>query len=70
MSNRKVYIAVNLDLGWDNVIGAYDSYDKAFDACRPTVEELDGEDGEWYASKVCDRTGMYDMHHIHTKEIQ
>lgn len=66
----KVYIAVDLDLGWDNVIGAFDSYEKAFAACSPTEEELDGPDGVWYAERVCDRTGMYDLHHIHEKEIQ
>jgi hypothetical protein len=65
----KVYVAVNLDLGWDNVIGVFDSHEKAFDACRPSPEELEGEDSEWYESRLCDRTGMYEMHHIHVKEV-
>jgi hypothetical protein len=67
----KVYVAVNLDLGWDNVIGVFDSYEKAYDVCRPAPEDLeDPEDAEWYLSRVNERTGMYELHHIHTKEVQ
>lgn len=67
----KVYVAVNIDLGWDNVIGVYDSMEKAVEACSPSPEELeDPEDAEWYLSRVNKRTGMYEMHHIHVKEVE
>jgi hypothetical protein len=67
MSNRKVYVAVDLDLGWDNVIGVFDSMDKARSACQPVGDEWDDE---YYVNKINDRTGIYDMHHIHVKEVQ
>ena len=66
----EVFIAVNLDSGWDNIVGVYDTYEKAFAACKPSDEELEGEDGKWYENRVDPRTGMYDMHIIHTKRIQ
>lgn len=66
----KVYVAVNLDLGWNNILGVYDSYEKAESVCKPTQEELDGPDGDWYKNNVHDRTGLYDLHHIHCKEVE
>lgn len=66
----KVYIAVDIDSGWDNVIGVFDTFDKAFAACRPTYDEWNGERGEWYRSRVNERTGIYEMHRIHCKEVQ
>ena len=66
----KVYIAVNLDLGWDNVLGAFDSMEKAKAACRPTQEDLDSEDGDSYRERINKYTGLYDLHHIHVKDIQ
>lgn len=65
-----VYIAINLDLGWDNVIGVFDTYEKAFDACRPTPEELEGEDADFYLNMLRSPDGIYEMHHIHSKEIR
>lgn len=65
----KVYVAVNLDLGWDNVIGVFDSNEKAVAACSPSPEDLEGEDGDWYRERVNDK-GMFDMHHIHVKEVE
>lgn len=65
-----VHIAVNLDLGWDNVIGVFDTYEKAHAACRPSQEDLDSEDSEFYTGMLDERTGIYEMHHIHSKEIK
>ena len=69
MIGRKVYVSVNLDLGWDNVIGVFDTYEKAFNSCCPSEEDLNGEDGDWYRSRI-EENGMYELHHIHTKEVQ
>lgn len=70
----KVYVVVNLDLCWDNVIGVFDTYEKAHAASRPTPEDLeDPEDREWYLSRLRDRNdpnSIYDMYHIHCKELQ
>lgn len=66
----KVYVAVNLDLGWDNVVGVFDSMEKAEAACRPTQEELDSADGDWYRERISEYTGIYELHHIHVKDVQ
>jgi hypothetical protein len=63
----RVYVAVNLDIGWDNVVGVFDSMDKARAACQPEGDEWDDE---WYTNRINERTGIYEMHHIHVKEVQ
>ena len=65
----KVYIVVNLDLGWDNVVGVFDTYEKAEAVCKPTKEDLEGDEHDWYVSQL-GRDGLYEMHHIHEKEVQ
>lgn len=68
----KVYVAVNLDLGWDNVLGVYDTHEKAIARCRPTDEDL-AEDAEKYLKRLGDRNdpkSIFSMHHIHCKEVE
>jgi hypothetical protein len=65
----RVFVAVNLDLGWDNVIGVFDSMEKAVAACSPSPEDLAGPDGDWYRER-CEDDGMFAMHHIHDMEIR
>lgn len=63
----KVYVAVNLDHGWDNIVGVFDSQEKAEAACQPVGDEWDDER---YTNRINDYTGIYEMHHIHEKEVQ
>lgn len=65
-----VHIAVNLDLGWDNIVGVYDTYEKAQDACRPSAADLAGDHADWHLEGVDPNTGMYEMHHIHSKGVK
>lgn len=63
----KVYVAVNLDSGWDNVVGVFDSYDKAKAACLPVGDQWDDDQ---YTSLINNHSGIYEMYHIHEKEVQ
>lgn len=65
--SKIVYVAVDLDRGWDNVVGVFDSMDKARAACLPKGDEWDDER---YTDRICDRTGIYHLHHIHTVVVQ
>lgn len=65
-----VHIVVNIDLGWDSVIGVFDTYEKALAACSPSQEDLDSEGCEFYLDMIDPDTGIYEMHHIHSKEVK
>lgn len=62
----KVYVAVNLDTGWDCVVGVFDTMEKARIACQPEGEEWDDE---FYTDRL-DTDGIYELHHIFEKEVK
>lgn len=61
----KIHVVTNTELGWDCVVGVYDQYELAENACRPHPDDL-----EYYRNNgYLDRLGFIESYEIHTKEL-
>lgn len=64
---QTVYVVTDVDLGCDCVVGVFDDYDKAVNACKPNEDDYIN-DPEFYDS-ITNDNGMFETCFIHEKTL-
>lgn len=60
-----MYVVTNTELGWNCVVGVYDTEERANNACKPHPDDLKYFKDNGYLSA----DGTFDTYHITTKKL-